>query len=68
VEENLDAIETAVRVLTAINQREPPKRADMEALRRYAPLLADNPPDKFAIEIIHEALRRRAVARRFAIM
>ena len=68
MEENLIAIQAAVRVLTAIHQRERPEGADIEALRRYAPLFAHNPLDKFASEVIHEALRRRAVARRLTII
>jgi hypothetical protein len=59
MEQDLEALTTALRVLRAVNQRQHPEPTDLAALRHYAPLLADNPPDKLACEIILHGLGER---------
>ena len=59
----VDALKVAFRVLTAFRERKDPDPADVEALKSYAPLLADAPEDELACEVIHQALRRRAEVR-----
>ncbi len=54
---------TALRVLTAVTAKRDPDPADLEALRRYAPLLADAAPDDLARDVIRAMKRRSAVRR-----
>jgi hypothetical protein len=44
MQQDIDAMTTAFGVLTAVTNNRIPGPADLEALRRYAPLPADNPP------------------------
>jgi hypothetical protein len=43
---------TAVRVLTAVVGRRDPSPTDVEDLHRFAPFLADAPPDELACAVI----------------
>ena len=47
-----DTMRTALRVLTAVIERRDPHLADLEELRRFAPLLADAPVDELARDVI----------------
>ena len=53
------ALETALRVLTAMNNRRVVNPSDVEALRQQAPLLADAAPDVLACYVAQQALERR---------
>ena len=53
-------METALRVLAAINERHDPAPADAEELRRLAPGLTEEPLDELACDIIQQALIQRA--------
>ena len=56
-----EALKTALRVLAAITDGgRQPDPADVEQLRRLAPLMADTPLDELAADVIQQALRRRA--------
>jgi len=60
----LDAMKTALRVLTAITEKRQPDPADVTLLRSYAgPQAKDVPLDEFACAIIQQALERRAEIR-----
>ena len=60
---NLVEMQTALRVLTAITEKQNPDPKDIEALRQIAPSLADVPPDELACGVIQQALKRRAEIR-----
>ena len=57
------AMKTALRVLTAINERYEPDPTDAEELRQYTPLRADTPLDEVAFTVIQQTIRFRALAR-----
>jgi len=60
----LDAMKTALRVLTAITEKRQPDPADITLLRNYAgPQPQDIALDEFACTIIQRALKRRAEIR-----
>jgi hypothetical protein len=60
----LEAMETALRVLAAINAKQDPDPGDVHALRAYAGPQPDGMSlDEFAREIIQKALKRRAEMR-----
>ena len=61
-----EALRTALRVLTAITDYQDPDIADVEWLRRSAPLLAHEPIDELACNIIRQALQRRAALQQTA--
>jgi hypothetical protein len=64
MQKSLEAMETALRVLAAVNAKRHPDPADIDALRAYAGPLRDGiGVDEFACEVIQQALRRRAIAR-----
>ena len=64
MQQSLEAIETALRVLAAINAKYHPDPADVDALRAYAGPEPDGMGlDEFACEVIQKALRRRADVR-----
>jgi hypothetical protein len=64
MEQGLDAMKTALRVLTAITDRHNPEPADVEELRRWAPLLAALPPDELACDVILQVMKQRSGERR----
>jgi len=66
MQQGLDAMNTAVRVLKAITENRNPDPADADELRRLAPLLADGPLDELACDVIQKALERCAEVRRKA--
>ena len=61
--ESMEAMKTALRVLTAINERRYPDPEDVHALRRYAPNAASLPVDELACEVIQQAMKVRAKIR-----
>jgi hypothetical protein len=63
MQESLDAMRLAMRVLTAVSERQQPAPADVEALRALAPSVANLPPDEIACEVIQQSLKRREVFR-----
>jgi len=64
MDSSLQAMKTAMRVLSAINEKREPDAADLEELRSLAPLLANLPPDELACDVIKQALQRRDAARK----
>jgi len=61
--QSLNAMKTALRVLTAITERRVPAPEDIEELRQAVPNGASLPNDELACEAIQIALRRRAELR-----
>jgi hypothetical protein len=53
------AMQVALRVLMAITDHTRRNSADVEELRRLAPLLRNAPPDEIACDVIQQALKRR---------
>ena len=53
-----EALKTAVRALTAINERRNPEESDAEALRRFAPVLGNLKAEDLACEVINQAMKR----------
>ena len=58
--ENVQAMRIALRVLTAINEGHVASEVDIKELRVFAPLLADGPADELACDVIQQAMKRRA--------
>jgi hypothetical protein len=61
--ESLAAMKLAIRVLTAITNRQHPEPTELEELRRLAPQSSDLPPDELACEVIQRGIKRSAVVR-----
>jgi DNA-binding NtrC family response regulator len=59
----MDALMTALRVLTALNQHAVPNPDDVMVLRAHAPLRVDADLDELACDVIQQALKRRAEIR-----
>jgi hypothetical protein len=55
----LDAMKTALRVLTAIVEKRCPEPADVGDLRRQSSLSADAPADELAWDVMRQALKKR---------
>lgn len=55
----MTAIEIALLVLKAINEKRYPDPADAESLRRLEPMLSHVPLDELACDVIQQALARR---------
>ena len=65
MQQSLAEMKTALRVLTALNEKQAPATEDVEELRSLAPPDArDLPLDELACEVIQAALKRRAAVRR----
>ncbi len=64
MQQGMDAMRVALRVLQAITERHPPDAKDLEELKRLAPLQADQPQDELACDVIKQALQRREEIRR----
>jgi hypothetical protein len=62
VQQFLDTMLLALRVLTAINERKNPDPTDVEKLRKLAPEGANRPVDELACEVIQLALKKRSKA------
>jgi hypothetical protein len=59
MQEDLERLKTALRVLAAVTEFRAPEEADMQALRSYAPLLKRRPADELAREVIWAVLKAR---------
>jgi hypothetical protein len=66
MQQSLNDLKTALRVLSAYNDRRNPDQSDVEALRDYAGSQADAAldVDELACTVIHQALSHRAAAGR----
>lgn len=60
MDEELEELKVALRVLAAITERRAPEEADVKALLSYASHSNGRPPDEVACEVIHRVLRARA--------
>ena len=58
-----DKTALALRVLTAINNKQEPEERDVFLLRAYYPAPRDHDPDELACIVIQEALDRKAEKR-----
>jgi hypothetical protein len=63
MQQGLEAMTTAVRVLSAMAAGQEPALHDVWELRRLAPHSAAAPLDELACEVIQQALKRRAALR-----
>jgi len=64
MQKSLEAMQTALRVLAAVNAKRHPDPADIEFLHAYSgPHGEGMDADVLACEVIQQALRRRAIAR-----
>ena len=64
MQQRLDAMQTALRVLVALTEKRQPDPADVDALRRYsAPQPEEFELDEFACDVIQKALKRRVEIR-----
>jgi hypothetical protein len=59
----IDAIKTATRVLAALNAKQQPDPADIQALREYDERMHGLDFDELACDVIQKALRHRAAMR-----
>ena len=58
-----EAMKIALRVLTAVGEKQEPDSADIAELRRIAPEKSNGPIDELACEVILYSVRRRAEVR-----
>ena len=58
-----DAIQTALRVLSAVCSHKIPDRHDTEELKRIAPVYANLPIDELACKVINATLEEKKNAR-----
>lgn len=66
MEQSLNAMRAALRVLTALNEKRHPAAVDVDALRVYAgPQPQGSTLDEFACAVIQQAIERRARVRSF---
>jgi hypothetical protein len=64
MQDSLDAMKLALRVLTALTEHRYPELDEVAALRALAgPKLQSMPLDELACEVIQAALKHRAAAR-----
>jgi len=63
MERVVEPMKVALRVLSAVSERQTPASADIALLKAYAPEWAGAPLDEMACEVIQQALRKRAAAR-----
>lgn len=63
MQQSLDMMKTALRVLAAITERRHPNPTDLETLRDYAPCLGKLGPDELACDVIQQAIRKRSRVR-----
>ena len=55
------ALETALRVLSAISAHQDPAPADVQELKRLSPATPENAPlDEIACDVVAQALKQRA--------
>lgn len=63
MQQSVDAMTVALRVLTALTQQQYPDPQDLATLRELAPDAAVQSADELACEVIQRALKRRATLR-----
>jgi hypothetical protein len=64
MQESLEAIETALRVLTALTEKRQPSQGDLDMLRQYGGPKPDGIGlDEYVCSIIQKAINRRADVR-----
>jgi hypothetical protein len=64
MQESLEAMTTALRVLTALTEKRQPSPLDVDMLRQYAGPQPDGIGlDEYACDVIHRAIRRRSEVR-----
>lgn len=65
MEQSLKAMTVALRVLTALGiEKRPPDPADVEELKRLAPLRSDAPLEELACDVIQQAVKRNEEIRK----
>ncbi|PWU02231.1 MAG: hypothetical protein C5B51_21300 [Terriglobia bacterium] len=64
MDQMLHAMDVALRVLTSFNAKRTPDQADVEELRRLAPLSGDAPIDELACYVVYQALKYREAKRK----
>jgi hypothetical protein len=65
MQESLEAMKTALRVLTALTEKLQPSPLDVDMLRQYAGPQPDGIGlDEYACDVIQRAIKRRAEVRR----
>jgi hypothetical protein len=64
MQESLDAMKLALRVLTALTERRDPDAGDAEALRGLAGDTDNRDLDDLACEVIQKAIKRRDQVRK----
>jgi hypothetical protein len=60
---SIEAMQLALRVLTALTEKRYPDPEDLAQLRQLAPDAAAKTPDELACEVIQNALKHRAEVR-----
>jgi hypothetical protein len=63
MQQSLNAMTIALRVLTALTEHQQPDPNDVDELRRLTPLSADADLDELACDVIHRALKHRTEIR-----
>jgi hypothetical protein len=63
MQQSLEAMQLALRVLTALTEKRYPDPEDLAHLRQLAPDAAAKKPDELACEVIQNALKHRAAVR-----
>lgn len=64
MQQSLNEMQTALRVLGTLTEHRDPDPADVEALRGLAPYAGHMPLDELACEVIQRAIMHRAEVRR----
>jgi hypothetical protein len=64
MQESLDAMKVALRVLTALTEKRAPNTPDVQALRQLAGDTGNSDLDDLACEVIQKAIKRRAQVRK----
>ena len=63
MQQSLEAMQLALRVLTAVTEKRYPDPEDVAQLRQLAPDAAAQTPDELACHVIQSALKQRAAVR-----
>jgi hypothetical protein len=64
MQQSLQALETALRILKALTEHRHPEPADVEELQQYAGSRPEGMDlDEFVCQVIQTAIQRRAIAR-----
>lgn len=63
MQQSLNIMKVSLRVLAAVNEKQPPDVEDIQTLREYLGRQGHSNPDELACEVIQKALLERAKAR-----